>query len=116
AELVPALRRIHPAAEQNVLALARILRDEAAVLDGSVQEILTGRQEIERDRLRELPLALQRLVVQSPADAAADTGLAPGAARRTEEIVALDHGMLDIGNGLRAVVAQQKLRFEKLEG
>jgi tRNA(Ile)-lysidine synthase len=115
-ELVPALRRIHPAAEKNVLALARILRDEAAVLDGAVQEILTGRPEIERDRLRELPLALQRLVVQSLADAATDTGLAPGAARRTEEIVALDHGMLDIGNGLRAVVAQQKLRFEKLEG
>ena len=34
--LVPALREIHPAAEENVLALAAILRDEAAVLDAAV--------------------------------------------------------------------------------
>jgi tRNA(Ile)-lysidine synthase len=114
-ELVPAFRRIHPAAEQNVLALAEILRDEAAVLDGAVQEVLRGRPEIERDRLRALPVALQRLIVQSLADAATDIGLAPGAARRTEEIVALDHGMLDIGNGVRATVEQGKVRFGKLQ-
>jgi tRNA(Ile)-lysidine synthase len=113
-ELVPALRRIHPAAERNVLALAEILRDEAAVLDGSVQEVVGGSEEVPMTALRALPVALQRLVVQALADAATDRGLAPGAARRTGEIVALDHGMLDIGNGLRAVVERKTLRFEKL--
>jgi tRNA(Ile)-lysidine synthase len=112
--LVPALRAIHPAAERNVLALAEILRDESEVLNGLVQEALGGRDEIELDRLRELAPALRRLVVQRLADAAAG-GLAPGAARRTEEIVALDSGALDIGSGLRAVVERQIVRFEKLE-
>jgi tRNA(Ile)-lysidine synthase len=112
-ELVPALRRVHPGAERNVLALAQILRDEARVLDGIVQETLGGGREIELERLRALPPALQRLVVQTLADAAAG-GLAPGAARRTEELVALDRGALDIGNHVRAVVEQRTVRFEKL--
>jgi tRNA(Ile)-lysidine synthase len=112
-ELVPALKRVHPAAERNVLALAETLRDEARVLDGLIQESLAGRQEIALDRLRELPAALRRLVVQDLADTAAG-GLAPGAARRADEIAALDRGALDIGNGLRAVVEQRTVRFETL--
>ncbi len=44
--LVPALRDIHPAAERNVLALAEILRDEAEVLDGLVDDGSTGATEI----------------------------------------------------------------------
>jgi tRNA(Ile)-lysidine synthase len=111
--LVPALRAVHPAAERNVLALAEVLRDEAEVLNRLVQESLADRQEIALDRLRELPAALRRLVVQELADAAAG-GLAPGAARRAEEIAALDRGALDIGNGLRAVVEQRTVRFETL--
>jgi tRNA(Ile)-lysidine synthase len=63
-ELVPALRTIHPAAEENVLALAEILRDESAVLEGLIDEVLEGRRSIAVARLRELPVALQRLVVQ----------------------------------------------------
>ena len=66
--LVPALRGVHPAAEENVLALAAILRDEAEVLDALVAEALGGRAEIELEALRELPPALRRLVVQRLAD------------------------------------------------
>jgi tRNA(Ile)-lysidine synthase len=113
AELVPALRRVHPGAERNVLALAELLRDEASVLDGIVDEVLAGRSEIELERLRSLPGAIRRLVVQRLADAAAG-GLAPGAARRTEEIVALDRGALHIGNGLRVVIEQRIVRFDTL--
>jgi tRNA(Ile)-lysidine synthase len=113
-ELLPALRRVHPAAERNVLALADILRAEAAVLDGCVQDVLRGRDEVGVAEVRALAGALQRLVVQRLADAATDTGFAPGAARRSEEILALDAGALHIGNGLRAVVERGTLRFEKL--
>jgi tRNA(Ile)-lysidine synthase len=111
---VPALRDVHPAAEGNVLALAEILRDETDVLDGLVDQQLNGRHEIELERLRGLPSAIRRLVVQRLADSAAG-GLAPGAARRADEIAALKSpGALDIGSGVRAVVERQNLRFERL--
>ncbi len=113
--LVPALERIHPGAQDNVLALAQTLRDEAAVLDGLVEEVLDGRHRVELGRLRELPVALRRLVVQRLADDAAG-GLAPGAARRADEIAALgEHGTttLDIAGDLRAVAEYGVLRFER---
>ncbi len=113
--LVPALREIHPAAEENVLALAAILRDEAAVLDAAVDAVLDGRAEISLARLRELPDALRALVVQRLADGAAG-GPAPGAARRAGEIVALpDRGRaaLDLPHGVRAVAEDGMVRFER---
>jgi tRNA(Ile)-lysidine synthase len=108
---VPALKRIHPAAEQNVLALAELLREEAEVLDELVDGVLAGQNAIELARLRELPVALRRLVVQRLADAAVGHP-APGTARRVEEIAALDHGALDLPHGVRAVVEAGVLRFE----
>jgi tRNA(Ile)-lysidine synthase len=114
--LVPALREIHPAAEQNVLAVAAILREEAAVLDGLVDEVLGGADTVELARLRALPDALARLVVQRLADGAAG-GPAAGVARRTGEILALNgHGTarLDVGAGVRAVCERGQLRFETL--
>jgi len=113
--LLPAFREIHPAAEDNVLAVAEILRDEAEVLDGLVNEALGGGWTISLARLRELPPALQRLVVQRLADRAAGRP-APGTARRADEIVALsEHGvaMLDLPFGVRAVVERGVLRFEQ---
>jgi tRNA(Ile)-lysidine synthase len=113
-ELVPALRAIHPAAEANVLALAEILRDEAAVLDALLDDVLQGRREIELARLRELPAALRRLVVQRLADAAAGRP-APGIAVRADDVAALgDRGTasLDLGSGVRAVAEYGVLRFE----
>jgi tRNA(Ile)-lysidine synthase len=114
-ELLPALRAIHPAAEQNVLTVAGILRDEAAVLDGVVEEVLEGGVSLRV--LRELPAALRRLVVQRLADHAAG-GFAPGAARRADELAALSErgtATLDIGSGLRAVAEYGRLRFERLD-
>jgi tRNA(Ile)-lysidine synthase len=112
-ELVPALERAHPAAQVNVLALAEILRDEADVLDGLVDSVLDGRQQIELAALRALPPALARLVVQRLADGAID-GPAAGAARRTDEIAALSgHGTaaLDLPHGVRANVRDGVLTF-----
>lgn len=110
--LVPALEAIHPAAVENVLTVAAILRDEAAVLDALVAEVLEGRSELELARLRALPLALQRLVLQRLADGAAGRP-APGTARRAGEIAALGpSAMLDLPHGVRAVTERGTLRFE----
>lgn len=114
AQLVPALQAAHPAAEDNVLALVEILREEAAVLDELVEQTLGAAREIELRRLRELAPALRRLVVQRLADAAAG-GLAPGAARRAQEIAAMsDRGTvaLELAGGIRAVAEYGVVRFE----
>jgi tRNA(Ile)-lysidine synthase len=114
--LVPALREIHPAAERNVLALAAVLRDEAAVLDALVDELLDGRQRVELARLRSAGPALARLAVQRLADRAA-AGPAAGVGRRTPELLALREtgtACLDVGAGLRAVCERGVLRFERL--
>jgi tRNA(Ile)-lysidine synthase len=116
AQLLPALRAIHPAAEKNVLALAEVLRGEADVLDGLVDEALGAERSLTLERLRALPGALRRLVVQRVADDAAG-GFAAGAGRRADDVAALaDAGtaMLDIGCGLRAVAEYGVLRIERL--
>lgn len=111
--LVPALKEIHPAAEENVVALAAILRDEAEVLDELVEKTLGSRSEIELATLRGLPEALQRLVVQRLADGAAGAP-APGSARRAGEVAALGpDAALDLPHGVRAVVVRGVLRFER---
>jgi tRNA(Ile)-lysidine synthase len=114
-ELVPALERVHPAAQDNVLALADILRAEAEVLDELVSAALDGQAEIALARLRELPPAMRRLVVQRLADDAAG-GPAAGVARRAEEVAAMpEHGTsaLDLPSGVRATVREGVVTFER---
>ncbi|HWE11214.1 MAG TPA: tRNA lysidine(34) synthetase TilS [Solirubrobacteraceae bacterium] len=103
-ELVPALERAHPAAQDNLLALAEILRAEAEVLEELVGSVLEGRDGIALAQLRELPSALRRLVVQRLADDAAG-GPAAGVARRADEVAAMREGAaLDLPSGVRATV------------
>jgi len=110
--LLAALREVHPGAEANVVRTAELLRDEAEVLDAVVDEVLGGRREVELERLRALPPALQRLVVRRLAEDALGRGL-PRAARRAQDVLALpDPGALDLGDGARARVAGGRLRFE----
>lgn len=112
-ELVPALERVHPAAQENVLALAEILRAEAEVLDELVSGVLDGRSEIPLEALRELAPALRRLVVQRLADEAAGRPAA-GVARRAEEVAAMPmHGTsaLDLPSGVRATAREGLLTF-----
>ncbi len=113
--LVPALRAIHPGAEVNVLALMELIRDEAAVLDALLEELLAGELTVELARLRALAPALRRLVVQRLADEAAGRPL-PGAARRVEDLLRLPEqgtATLDIGLGVRALCEYGVLRFER---
>jgi tRNA(Ile)-lysidine synthase len=111
--LVPALEAVHPAAERNVLALAEILRHEALVLDGVVDEVLAGRAEISLAQLRELAPALRRLVVQRLADEAAGEPAA-GVGRRATDVASMrDTGtaMLDLPHGVRAIAHDGVVRF-----
>lgn len=118
--LARALADVHPAAAQNVLRTAELLRDEAEVLDELVDAELNGsngspRNTIELDRLAELPPALRRLVVQRLADRAAGRPVA-GAARHAEEVAALRRtgtAMLDLGSGVRAIAERGTLRAER---
>jgi tRNA(Ile)-lysidine synthase len=117
--LAAALADVHPAAAQNVLRTAALLRDEAEVLDDLVAAELDGasgaRGTIELDRLAALRPALRRLVVQRLADRAAGRPVA-GAANRADEVAALRRtgtAMLDLGGGVRAVAERGTLRAER---
>jgi len=118
--LLPELSKIHPAAAQNVLRTAALLRDEAEVLDALVDAEVDGsggsaRGTIALERLAELPAALRRLVLQRLADGAAGRPV-PGAARFAEQVTGLRRtgtAMLDLGGGVRAVVERGVLRATK---
>ncbi len=118
--LLPELAKIHPAAAQNVLRTAALLRDEAEVLDALVDAEVDGsagsaRGTIALQRLAELPPALRRLVLQRLADGAAGRPV-PGAARFAEQVAGLRRtgtAMLDLGSGVRAVVEAGILHAEQ---
>jgi tRNA(Ile)-lysidine synthase len=110
-ELVPALRRLHPAAEANVVRTAALLRDEAAVLDDVVDTVLGGGDSVSVAHLAALPRALARLVVRRLAEDAAGALCARPPAR-LDDILALGDGALDVGDGVRAVVAGGVLHME----
>ena len=118
--LAAALADVHPAAAQNVLRTAELLRDEAEVLDALVAAELDGsngsaRNTIELERLAGLPPALRRLVVQQLADRAAGRPVA-GAARHAEQVAGLRRAgtaMLDLGGGVRAIAERGVLRAER---
>jgi tRNA(Ile)-lysidine synthase len=104
--LLPALRAVHPAAEANVVRTAQILREEAAVLDDVVDTALDGKEEIGIAHLAVLPPALGRLVLRRLAERATGA-FCPRAAGRLGDVLDLaasDGGVLDLGDGARAVV------------
>ncbi|HEV2859147.1 MAG TPA: tRNA lysidine(34) synthetase TilS [Solirubrobacterales bacterium] len=108
--LIPALAEIHPAAKENVLRTAALLREEAELLDALVDAELGGGEGVEAGtishaRFAELHPALRRLVLQRLADEAAGRPLA-GAARFADQVAGLSRGgsVLDLGGGVRAVL------------
>lgn len=104
-DLLPALRAVDPRAEANVLRTAEILREEAAVLDEVVADVLAGRGgELPRAELAALPSALGRLVLRRLAEDAIAAPCARAAGRLGEVLALGDDGALDLGDGARAVV------------
>ncbi|HYG96348.1 MAG TPA: tRNA lysidine(34) synthetase TilS [Solirubrobacterales bacterium] len=112
-DLIPELTKIHPAARENVLRTAALLREEAELLDSLVDAELEGGT-ISQQRFVGLHPALRRLVLQRLADEAAGRPVA-GAARFAEQVAGLRRGgsMLDLGGGVRAVVEAGVLRAER---
>jgi tRNA(Ile)-lysidine synthase len=110
AGLLPALREIHPAAEPNVVRTAELLRDEAEVLDEVVTTALAGSDRIAVGHLAVLPRALARLVIRRLAEDAVG-GLCSRVPARLDDILALEDGALDLGDGVRAVVEAGMLRM-----
>lgn len=118
--LIPALDEIHPAARENVLRTAALLRDEAELLDSLVDAELSGGEgarpgTVSQERFAELHPALRRLVLQRLADSAAGRPV-PGAARFAEQVAGLRRtgtAMLDLGSGVRAVAEAGVLRAER---
>jgi tRNA(Ile)-lysidine synthase len=117
--LLPELAKVHPAARENVLRTAALLREEAELLDSLVDAELSGGEgappgRITRERFAELHPALRRLVLQRMADEAAGRPVA-GAARFAEQVASLHRGgsVLDLGGGVRAVLEGGILRSER---
>ncbi|MGN6253782.1 MAG: tRNA lysidine(34) synthetase TilS [Solirubrobacterales bacterium] len=117
--LIPELSRVHPAARENVLRTAALLREEAGLLDSLVDAELAGGGgaapgTISHRRFAELHPALRRLVLQRLADEAAGRPVA-GAARFAEQVALLRHtrARLDLGGGVCAVTERGVLRAER---
>jgi tRNA(Ile)-lysidine synthase len=117
--LIPELAKIHPAARENVLRTAALLREEAELLDSLVDAELAGEAgasagSISHERFAELHPALRRLVLQRLADDAAGRPVA-GAARFAEQVAGLRRGgsRLDLGGGIQAVLEAGVLRAER---
>jgi len=118
-ELLPALRSLSPSAERTIAETARLLRDEAEVLDGAVADALDslgGGPAVELAALAELPPAVVRLALRSLAEDAfgADLSLSRS---QVDAVLRLGReggsASLDLGDGLRAVVEYGTLRFRR---
>ena len=122
-ELLPALRELAPAAERTIAETARLLREEAEVLDAAAAEALAGLgggPAVELAALRALPPALARLVLRELAEEAAGSR-APCRVREADAVLALGRAAagpraLDLGGGLRAVAEYGTLRFRPRRG
>lgn len=116
--LLRALEAVHPAAGANVLRTAELLRQETDLLDALVDAELSGGGNIAIERLRELPVALRRLVVIRLAEDAAGT-FVPQAGERVAEILALGarggRSELHVGGLARATIEDGELRMARID-
>ncbi len=118
-QLVPALREIHPAAESNVLRTARLLGEEAELLDELLERELEDGNgaSIELARLERLPPALARLVVIGLAERAVGTYV-PQAGERVAELLELGarggRSEIHIGRFAAAVIDEGMLSVRRL--
>lgn len=121
-EVIPRLREVHPAVEQNVLATAALLRDEQEVLDQAVEEALGASgaggspPAVEVARLAPLPPALRRLVLARLAENAAGGPVPLG----REDVASIERlataggsGSVSLPGGVEAVCEYGIVRFQR---
>ncbi len=120
--LLPALRSLGPSPERAIAETARLLRDEAEVLETATAEavqMLGGGPAVEVAQLHTLPQGLARLVLRHLAEAAAG-GPFSVSRRDADAVLGLGAGggsrSLDLGDRLQAVVEYGTLRFRVAEG
>jgi tRNA(Ile)-lysidine synthase len=121
-EILPALRALHPAADQNILATADQLSEEAELLERAVDEAIEAAgaslqpPTVETARLEGLDPALRRLVLRRLAEEVA-AGPVPLSADQILELQRLaargGSASLDVGSGIRAVIEYGVLRFQR---
>jgi tRNA(Ile)-lysidine synthase len=117
-DVLDRLRELTPTAERTIAETARQLREEAEVLDRSVDhalEELGGGPAVSLPPLREQLPAVRRLLLRRLAELAAGE---PRALSREEADAILGLGergtkSLDLGDGLRAVAEYGTLRFTR---
>jgi tRNA(Ile)-lysidine synthase len=121
-EVIPRLREVHPAAEQNVLSTAALLGDEQEVLDQAVEEAIRasgagGRPPtIEFARLARFAPAVRRLVLARLAEDAAGGPVPLGRedASAIERLAAAGgSGSVSLPGGVEAVCEYGIVRFQR---
>ena len=121
-DVLPALREIHPAVDQNVLATASQLRDEQEIVERAVDEALERLGAggyppvVDAARLAAESPALRRLVLQRLAERAAGGPLPLGVdqMREIERLAARGgSGTAELGAGVRAVAEYGVVRFAR---
>jgi tRNA(Ile)-lysidine synthase len=115
--LLPALMALHPAARENVLRTAALLREDSELIDGLVDAELQGRGSVSLARLAELPAALARAVVVRLAEDASGAYV-PQAGERVAELLALGRrggrAELHVGALAGAVIERGELSMRRL--
>ena len=118
-EVLPVLREINPAAEQNVASTWQELAEESDALEALVAEALeaagaAGATAVQAERLAELAPAIRRLVLRALAERAAGREVALGSSR-ADQIWRLacqpEGGETELGGGLRAICEAGLVRF-----
>jgi tRNA(Ile)-lysidine synthase len=117
-DVLAALAELNPAAELSIAETARLLRDEAEVLDqvtADALEALGGGPAVPLAELRSQPQAVARLVLRSLAEAASGSQRALSR-READAVLGLAEAgtrSLDLGGGLRAVAEYGTVRFTR---
>ena len=110
---MPALRRVHPAAEGNIARTAALLAELDALLSQLAGEHVSD--ELDLDRLAELPRSLQAVVLREAAERAAGRPLRLSRALtdRLVELAGRSAGVerLSLGRDIEAVRNRRTMAF-----
>jgi tRNA(Ile)-lysidine synthase len=115
-EVITALKHVSPKAELTIAETARQLREESEILDivaADALQALGGGPGVQLAALKQLPVALRRLVLRTLAEQAAGAAR-PLSRREAEEVLGLGGDgskSLDLGGGLQAVSEYGTVRF-----
>ncbi|HEY8778593.1 MAG TPA: tRNA lysidine(34) synthetase TilS [Solirubrobacterales bacterium] len=118
-EVLPVLREINPAAEQNVASTWQELAEEAEALEALAAEALeaaapAGATAVQTERLAELAPAIRRLALRTLAERVAGREVALGPSLG-DQIWRLanqpEGGETELGGGLRAICEAGLIRF-----